>query len=346
MRRGVTIAAATAAALALAGVALAANGASVGVSHSPMTTSSSHSTTIHVSIPQATDPIARIAIYVPSGYSADLSAAAGTNIGTVTASAFSHDQGLVLPLSGSVVTDNPANHTSDVCSPGSNAAVWILNLTVAGESIQLPLYVNPTSGAEAALGAYKLVICLPPPDVPVGTPGRSAFGAQVLDADFTVSNVFTTPSSPGVAAWASLFTPYNPGKGTVNALGTFEAQSLVGIPATVSLKAVSVKHKTYKVTGVVREGGVAAAGVTLSLFRGGSAGSLTRVGGATTSAAGTFTFTGKLGKKPLFFQIHATAAERSTTCVSPLPATVAPAGCSGATLSAWTATSTTARLKP
>ena len=335
MRRGITIAAATAAALTLAGVALAANGASVGVSQS-----SSKGTTIHVSIPQATDPIARIAIYVPAGWSANLGAAAGTTIGQVTASAFSRDQGLILPLSGNVVTDNPAAHTSDVCSPGSNAAVWILNLTVAGESIQLPLYVNPTSGAEAALGAYKLVICLPPPDVPVGTPGRSAFGAQVLDANFTVTNIFTAPSSAGVSGWASLFTPYNPGQGTVNAAGTFEAESLVGLP-TISLKAVSVKHKTYKVTGVVREGGQPATGVTVNLFANGA-----RVHGATTGSSGSFSFTGKLGKKPIAFQIRATATERATSCVSPLPATIAPAGCSGATLSAWTANSTTVRLKP
>jgi len=49
-----------------------------------------------------------------------------------------------------------------------------------------PLYVSPTSGTEAALGAYRRVICLPPADVPVGTPGRSGFGAQVLDASVTV----------------------------------------------------------------------------------------------------------------------------------------------------------------
>jgi len=331
MRRGATIAAVIAAALALAAVALAANSASVAVSQS-----SSNATTIHVAIPQATDPVARIAIYVPAGWSANLGAAAGTTIGQVTASAFAHDQGLILPLSGNVVTDSPANHTSDVCSPGQNAAVWILNLTVAGQAIALPLYVNPTAGAETALGAYRLVICLPPPDVPVGTPGRSAFGAQVLDANFTVDNVFTGSSG----AWQTLFTPYNPGVGTVNAAGTFEAQSLLGKP-TISIKAVSVKHKTYKVTGVVSEGGVPEAGATLNLFEGSK-----RVHGGTTSASGAYSFTGKLGKKPVTFQIRASATEHATGCISPLPPTVAPTGCAGATLSPWSANSTTVRLKP
>ena len=334
MRRGATIAAVVVAALAIAAVALAANSASVAVSQS------GSGTTIHVQIPQSTDPMARIAIYVPAGWSASLGAAPGTTIGQVTASAFSRDQGLILPLSGNVVTDSPANHTSDACSPTQNAAVWILNLTVAGQAIQLPLYVNPTSGGEAALGAYKLVICLPPPDVPVGTPGRSAFGAQVLDANFTVNNIFTGGSAAGISAWQTLFTPYNPGQGTVNAAGTFEAQSLVGSPA-ISIKAVSVKHKTYKVTGVVHEGGIPAGGVVINLFKSG-----TRVGGATTPASGAFTFTGKLGKKPVTFQIRATATERKTACVQPLPATVAPGGCAGATLSPWSTNSATVRLKP
>ncbi len=348
MRRGFTLAIATAAALALAGVAFAANTASISVSHSPMATSSSKSTTIHVAIPQATDPIARIAIYVPAGYSANLGATAGTTIGQVSASAFAHDQGLVLPLSGAVVADNPAAHTADAtaCVGGAAAAVWNLNLSVAGQSVQVPLYVNPTTGAETALGSYRLVICLPPPDVPVGTPGRAVFGVQVLDAVFTVNGIFTTPGSAGTQGWQALFTPYNPGQGTVNAAGTFEAQALVGLPVVAKAKAVSVKHKTYKVTGVVTAGGTGAAGVSVKLYRGTSSGKLAAAGSATTGTGGTFSFSGKLGRKPLFFQVQAKAAERATACVSPLPATIAPAGCAGATLSGWNATSATVKVKP
>ena len=212
--------------------------------------------------------------------------------------------------------------------------------------MQVPLYAAPTSGAETALGSYKLVICLPPPDVPVGTPGRAVFGVQVLDAVFTVNGIFTTPSSAGTQGWQALFTPYNPGQGTVNAVGTFEAQALVGIPVVAKVKAVSVKHKTYKVTGVVTAGGTGAAGVSVKLFRGTSSGKLVAAGSATTGAGGTFSFSGKLGKKPLFFQIQAKAAEHTTACVSPLPATVAPAGCAGATLSGWNAASATVKVKP
>lgn len=344
MRRGLTLAAAAGAALAFAAIALGSNTASVAVSHSAMTTSSTGATTIHVSIPQSTDPIARIAIYAPAGYTANLSAPAGSPIGDVTASGFARDVGLTLPLTGSVVPDNAIQHFSDACSPGPHAAVWILNLSVAGQTIALPVYVDPTTGAETALGSYRLVTCLGPPDVPAGTPGRSPQGVQLLEAKFTVDNVFKTPSSAGLERWETLFTPYNPGQGTVNAAGTFEARSLVGIPDAVSVKAVSVKRKTFRVSGVVTEGGTPAAGVSVQLYRGGSAGTLARATSARTDASGAFSFTGAFGKaKLLFFQAKASAGERATACTSPLPA--APAGCVGATLSPWAASSAVAKAK-
>ena len=52
------------------------------------------------------------------------------------------------------------------------------------------------------------------------------------------------------------------------------------------------------------------------------------------------------GNEPTTFQIRATATERKTACVQPLPATVAPGGCAGASLSPWDANSATVRLKP
>ena len=99
-------------------------------------------------------------------------------------------------------------------------AVWIMNLSVAGNTLAIPVYVNPTAGPEQTLGGYKLTICLPPPDVPVGTPGRAFQGAQLLDAKLTLNNVFTTPTGGGLIKWETLFTPYNPGIGTVNRAGT------------------------------------------------------------------------------------------------------------------------------
>ena len=212
--RTVLVAAVAVATLVFANAAFAANTASISVWHTPMVLAGSDSTTIHVSIPQTTDGIAAVNIFVPSGYGATLGQAAGTSIGTVDATALAHDGGLTLPLSGPVTTEDPAKHTTDPCSPGTNAAVWNMNLSVAGQTLVVPIYVNPTAGPATALGAYNLRICLPPWDVPVGTPGRAFNGAQLLDAKFTVNKILTTPTGAGVMKWETLFTPYTPGKGT------------------------------------------------------------------------------------------------------------------------------------
>jgi hypothetical protein len=340
-------AAAAVGALAFAQGAFAANTASIAVSHSPMVLAGSSSTTIHVAIPQATDPMAAINIFVPNGYTLNTTQAAGTNIGTVDATAFSRDAGLTLPLSGNVTADNPANHGPDStqCAGTANSqAVWILNLSVAGQAIQLPLYVNPTVGAQTALGKFRLTICLPPPDVPVGTPGRSAQGAQVLDARFTVNGVFTTPVSAGMQVWETLFTPYTPNTGKVNAAGTFEARALVGVPATVTLaKSYTAKTNTWKVSGKVTEGGTPVAGASVRVARGSKSVS------ATTTSAGTFTASGKLTPRvATTFRASVTVAERANAagCASPLPATVAPAGCVSATMSGWSAQSAAVKLTP
>jgi hypothetical protein len=226
--------------------------------------------------------------------------------------------------------------------------VWILNLSVAGQTIALPLYVNPTAGAETALGAYKLSICLPPPDVPIGTPGRSANGAQVLDAKFTVNGIFTTPTAGGLLRWESLFTPYNPGKGTVNLAGTFEARSLVGLPVSLTLTATHNKT-TVALKGKATEGGIPAGSVGVTILRGPSATKLVKLGSATTSAAGTFARVAKVKlKTTTYFKATASVGQRDFTaqgCVNPLPPTVAPAGCVSATLPPLSATSNVVKVK-
>src|SRR5207245_8144742 len=170
------------AALALAGNALATQKLSVRQTATSMT--------IKVSQAQTHPHPVRITIYVPSGYSINASATAGTKIGTTTGTVFSRDANIPLPLSGDVVAVPPTTNAPG-CDPVPHVAVWNLALAVAGNNINLPVHVDQLAGAEAALGAYKLVVCLSPDDVPAGTPGRSPNGARLLDATFTVDNVFT-----------------------------------------------------------------------------------------------------------------------------------------------------------
>ena len=160
-------------ALALAGNALATQKLSVRQTATSMT--------IKVSQAQTDPQPLRITIYVPSGYSINASATAGTKIGTTTGTVFARDANIPLPLSGDVVAVPPTTNAPG-CDPVPHIAVWNLALAVANNNINLPVHVDQLSGAEAALGSYKLVVCLAPDDVPVGTPAATtnvSFSAQL-----------------------------------------------------------------------------------------------------------------------------------------------------------------------
>ena len=86
----------------------------------------------------------------------------------------------------------------------------LLVLQAAGQTINLPAYILPTSGAQTALGSAQLVFCLPPPDLPAAK-GGATFGAKFLSADLTLNGVFG-PVVQG--AWVAFWTPWNAGVGT------------------------------------------------------------------------------------------------------------------------------------
>jgi hypothetical protein len=319
------------AALALAGNALAVQKLSVSQTASALT--------IKVSQAQADAQPAKITIYVPTGYSINSSAAPGTKIGTTSGSVFARDANIPLPLSGDVVVAPPSTNAPG-CATGTHLAVWNLALSVAGQNINLPVHVDPTAGAEAALGAYKLVVCLAPADVPQGTPGRSPNGAQLLEATFTTNNIFTVPA--GASVWKAITTPYAPGLPAPNVAGTVETRSIVGAGSiSIGKKVVSLKKRLLRISGNVSQSGAAVAGAQVSLLLNGATSRFK----ARTNAAGNYTLNlRKTGKKSTTtFQARVTVAERditSTGCASPsLPGV----SCVNATAGAFTAVS--ARIK-
>ena len=339
------------AALAFAQGAFAANTGTISVSHDPMVLAGSKSTTLHITLPQADDPIAAINIYTPSGYQYNLTQAPGTTIGTVDATVFSHTAGLTLPLSGNVVTASPASFTqqSTQCTGNpTSAAVWVLNLSVAGQTIQLPVYVNPTAGAEQVLGAEKISVCLPPWDIPEAL-GGAAQGAQVLDVRFTVNGVFTTPNAGGLLKWDALVTPYTPKTGKANPTGTFEARGFVPLPVILGLHPTYVsKTNTVRLTGKVTEGGLAVPSLQVHISRGVSPSRLTQQSSTRTTASGAYKTAGHLKpRKTTYFRINASKEEHdyAAGCQNPAPVTVAPAGCVSAKLSNWSVQSAVLKLK-
>src|SRR5439155_22359012 len=111
----------------------------------------------------------------------------------------------------------PISTIATACTQtATHTATWVLTLTAASQQLQLPVFVDATTGVEAAVGPFKIQFCLPPPDVPAGTPGRASFGIRLFHAKLTLNNVFTTPKTPNVYIWRAPFTPYTPTLGTPN----------------------------------------------------------------------------------------------------------------------------------
>jgi hypothetical protein len=317
-------------ALALAGNALATQKLSV-----KQTTTS---LTIKVSQAQTDAQPAKASIYVPNGYAINTSAAPGTKIGSTTGTVFSRDANIPLPLSGDVVV--AASSSAPTCDPVPHLAVWNLALSVAGQSITLPLHVDQLTGAEAGLGAYKLVVCLAPDDVPVGTPGRSPNGARLLDATFTVDNIFTVPA--GQSIWKTITTPW--AGGVPNAAATVETRAFVANGTTTLAKKVNAARRLVRFTGKVTQAGTAVSGARVSLLVNGKSAGFS----ARTNASGGFSIVlKKTGKKTTStFQARTTVAERditSTGCASPTPGV--PGGCVSATASPFTAVSAKIRIR-
>ena len=157
----------------------------------------------------------------------------------------------------------------------------------------MPLYVDPTSGADTALGGFKIQACLASPDVPAAIGGAPG-GLRLIEAYLDFTNVFTNPSASGTYTWRVFDTPFTPGTATPDPTGTVEARSLVGLPKLFSLKwALNAIKTRVTLTGKVTEAGKPRAGVNVRFLGGPQKGFDTwkALGVAKTKADGSFSFT-------------------------------------------------------
>ena len=241
--RAALFACAAIASLAFAGSALASFAPKLVVS-ATTPGAAGGATRLGVLVANADDPTAKATFYIPSAY--QVGTPGPGKLGDVTATASAADLGgAVLPLTGELdaIAPTAATNAAAAACGVSPSQTWDLHLTAAGQTLDIPMFV-----AASPLPGYstELVVCLPPPDVPTGTPGRATFGAKLLSATFT-SSAITQPSTAGDYRWTSLWTPYTPTKGTPNAAGSVEVQGLRHIPTAVKLtvtkKKVSVTRK-------------------------------------------------------------------------------------------------------
>ena len=302
-------------------------------------------TKIHITSAKTDDSIAHISIISPSA--ATLGQAPGTTIGSVTASvnakAISPDA--VIPLTGNTIVADGSSAALQAAGTqctgvAKHAAVWNLSLTAAGQTLNVPVYVDPTAGSPyAALGGTILQTCLASPDV--GAACAPTLCAKLLDVDFTVTGVFAAPTQQ-IPTWLALFTPFTPGTATANAPGTVTALGLDAKP-TVTLTAKAGKGGKVAVAGRATLLGQPLAGAPIAILSG-----TKQVGTAKVSNGGTYLTTLKL-KKGKYTLRAGTASPEDVDITNNGACALIPAGtplpkCVTATLAAFATVSNSAKV--
>ncbi len=295
------------------------------------------SVTVKATLDPNDDPTASVRIFVPTGTQLTTTQAPGSVLGSVRAVVKALDlAGADVPFEGNVVVAAPGQVAAAIQTACIGTATplqtWVLLLTAAGQSVPVPAFLVATTGAQAALGPAFIQICLQPPDVPAGTPGRAIFGAKLYSAELTIKGVFST--SPGI--WAALWTPYHTGLGQVNVAGTIASPAVVAPGAvTMAARKSGKKGVGALVTGRVIQGGQARAGATVAILGGLKANRLKRLGSVRTSASGVFTFRAKTG---VFFRANVSAAAGTAPAAcSAIAAAIAPVPCVNPTTNGFTA---------
>jgi hypothetical protein len=356
MRRGFRAAliAAGGAAVALvwSGSALAAYTPQFIVNHSPNSVASA-TTKITINVPREDDATFKVTFYAPPGYQGVLGQAAGTQVGTVAASvqALRISPDAVLPLTGTIVTADPARFAANQCAPGTHRAVWLLRLEAAGRTLEVPVYLDVPEGPEASFSSFKFQACLPSPHLPEEV-GGAAFGAKLLNAQLQLqSGLLTTPATAGRYVWPAIFTPWPNGPGLPNAAGTVQSRGIAQIPGQATLRAqYTARTNTYRLTGSVTENLVGIAGATVDIFKGFAANRLTRIARTRSGANGSFARSGRVQpRRRTFFRARATVPDRVNTtvgCAIDLPLPPAPGGCVAAVFSGFTTQSRVVSVNP
>jgi hypothetical protein len=308
--------------------------------------------TLNYSQAATDDAPAAITFWVPTGFTALLSFPEGEVIGTASGEAVAADlAGTRLTLKGNITN---ALATTTISFAGSTVALsslatlctgtathtayWVVNFTASGQALQVPAYVDdiPITSPLADIANTTIKICLPPPDVPAGTPGRASLGAKVTSATLS-PDTFSAP--PAWYRWLMTATPYSPGTGKANPAGSVELQSLDRTPQELSLKATKVKGKakTVLVTGKVSSGGKGVAGADVKVMIG------TKVVGSTKSrAGGAYAVRVVLPRASATLRATATAPVRAGgTCTATFP----PIPCAGATTAGFSVKSAAVRVK-
>jgi hypothetical protein len=332
-------------ALVFGGTAFAAYNPSLLVAGTSHALGSGGPVVIGVGQDQNDDATGVITIYSPLGYGVTLTQAPGTKIGDLDAVVkVGALGGARVEITGTVTARDPGAYTNPQqfpCGGGvRHEAVWLIESTLAGNPLQIPMYVDRvTTGPEAAFASAKIRICLASPYVP--PPQGAAAGASLIVAAFSVQGVFSNPNTRGTYPWNGLFVPYTVGAATLNPGNAAQSTSYTRLPVQLAVTAKKLKRgkrKFARVTACLSEAGQRVRGVRVNILAGRTARRTSRVGRPRTNARGCATVLVRMRYRVMFFRASASIPDRDVTaspgCAPPLSVApgAPPARCTSATL--------------
>jgi hypothetical protein len=289
--------------------------------------------TVNFTLAATDDTTAVLNLYSPADFLANTGALSGSSIGSVDAKFALADSGnsvvsatasLNAALGADQITSGATTGTlaqlATACNGGAPNQYLLATFSLSGVQTQVPVFVtqvlpgDPLSDNDIA--SYRFRICLPPSDVPVGTAGRSPFGAKLVSATVKFTNYFTSLNVE-LYPWHSLSIPYTPATGKPAATGV-EADSIDRPDPALTLKAKTVK-KTVHVSGSLTSTNAGINGAKVQIFSGTKV-----VATVTTKGKGAFSATLKLKGHPQLSARSTVATRDSASCTQPA---FAPAPC-------------------
>jgi hypothetical protein len=250
-------------------------------------------TDVSVHVSDAGPEVGKITLYIPAGYGLDLTAPPGAKEGHVFFLTGS-DIGV-----GDLTAVDPAAYDptpeAQACAPGAHAAVWVmpLDFLISSARTVVPVYVDPTRGAETTLGAYKLQTCLPLAIIP--SPGGWPIGSRLRDLTFEFTH-FTNPAVAAVYTWRA-FASYPDPSGNPDMSTTYELRSEMPLPAKLILKGkFDPKHGRAVLSGRLTTQTLSTGGIRIVLYRVSPQGSRSQVATTRTSPNGSYHFARSIPK--------------------------------------------------
>ena len=231
-------------------------------------------------------PTAKAVFYVPPGWGVATSGAPGTQIGNVDATLLAG--GASVPTTGKLFVDNPANYLTQTCAPGTHAAVWVAKLSLGGQAIDVPIYVDPATPDIAAAASFTMTACFA---APVG-----ASGLRLGELDVELLSGISNPAATASHLWRVLVTPFG-ADGNPSLAGTTELQAIVPVPQHLTLSSRFIRKRHVVVlSGSVIAAGHPRAGVNVHFVSSAtqSFAKIKTFGVAKTNGSGHFTMTKKV----------------------------------------------------